>query len=147
MAKNVLLIGATGFVGSAILNELISRGHKVTAIVRDANSLAGKEGVEAVVADATNPAELARLAKGKDAVISAYNPGWKNPRQYEETMENYPKIVEGAKQAGVRRLLIVGGAGTLFVAPGVRLVDMTRPKRNLRKRQRSATTTKSSLRT
>lgn len=123
MAKNVLLIGATGFVGSAILNELISRGHKVTAIVLDANSLAGKEGVEAVVADATNPAELARLAKGKDAVISAYNPGWKNPRQYEETLENYPKIVEGAKLAGVRRLLIVGGAGTLFVAPGVRLVD------------------------
>ncbi|MBR6441863.1 MAG: NAD(P)-dependent oxidoreductase [Bacteroidales bacterium] len=123
MAKNVLLIGATGFVGSAILNELVSRGHKVTAIVREAGKLAGCEGVEAVVADATNPAELAVLAKGKDAVISAYNPGWANPRQYEETLENYPKIVEGAKQAGVRRLLIVGGAGTLFVKPGVRLVD------------------------
>ena len=87
MAKNVLLIGATGFVGSAILNELVNRGHKVTAIVRDAKSLADKQGVEAVVADATNPAELAQLAKGKDAVISAYNPGWKNPRQYEETLE------------------------------------------------------------
>ena len=123
MAKNVLLIGATGFVGSAILNELVNRGHKVTAIVRDAKSLADKQGVEAVVADDTNPAELAQLAKGKDAIISAYNPGWKNPRQYEETLENYPKIVEGAKQAGVRRLLIVGGAGTLFVNPGVRLID------------------------
>lgn len=123
MAKNVLLIGATGFVGSAILNELIGRGHKVTAIVRDAKSLTGKEGVETVVADATIPEELARLAKGKDAVVSAYNPGWKNPRQYEETLENYPKIVEGAKLSGVRRLLIVGGAGTLFVAPGVRLID------------------------
>lgn len=123
MAKNVLLIGATGFVGSAILNELIGRGHKVTAIVRDPKSLTGKEGVETVVADATIPEELARLAKGKDAVISAYNPGWKNPRQYEETLENYPKIVEGAKLSGVRRLLIVGGAGTLFVAPGVRLID------------------------
>lgn len=123
MAKNVLLIGATGFVGSAILNELIGRGHKVTAIVRDAKSLTGKEGVETVVADATIPEELARLAKGKDAIISAYNPGWKNPRQYDETLENYPKIVEGAKLSGVRRLLIVGGAGTLFVAPGVRLID------------------------
>lgn len=123
MVKNVLLIGATGFVGSAILNELIGRGHKVTAIVRNAKSLTGKEGVETVVADATIPEELARLAKGKDAVISAYNPGWKNPRQYEETLENYPKIVEGAKLSGVRRLLIVGGAGTLFVAPGVRLID------------------------
>jgi putative NADH-flavin reductase len=79
--------------------------------------------IEYVVADATNPAELAALAKDKDAVISAYNPGWANPRQYEETLENYPKIVEGAKQSGVRRLLIVGGAGTLFVKPGVRLVD------------------------
>ena len=66
---------------------------------------------------------MAKIAKGKDAVVSAYNPGWANPRQYEDTLENYPKIVEGAKQAGVRRLLIVGGAGTLFVKPGVRLVD------------------------
>ena len=122
--KNVVLIGATGFVGSAILNELIERGHKVTAIVRNLESAKVKNPlIEYVVADATNPSELARIAKGKDAVISAYNPGWTNPRQYEETLENYPKIVDGAKQSGVRRLLIVGGAGTLFVKPGVRLVD------------------------
>lgn len=123
MAKNVLLIGATGFVGSALLSELVYRGHKVTAIVRNEKALAGREDVEAVVADATDPKVLAELAKGKDAVISAYNPGWANPRQYEETLENYPKIVEGAKRAGVKRILIVGGAGTLFVAPGLRLVD------------------------
>ena len=122
--KNVVLIGATGFVGSAILNELIERGHKVTAIVRNLESAKVKNPlIEYVVADATNPSELARIAKGKDAVISAYNPGWTNPRQYEETLENYPKIVDGAKQSGVRRLLIVGGAGTLFVKPGVRLID------------------------
>ena len=122
--KNVVLIGATGFVGSAILNELIERGHKVTAIVRNLESAKVKNPlIEYVVADATNPSELTRIAKGKDAVISAYNPGWTNPRQYEETLENYPKIVDGAKQSGVRRLLIVGGAGTLFVKPGVRLVD------------------------
>ena len=122
--KNVVLIGATGFVGSAILNELIERGHKVTAIVRNLESAKVKNPlIEYVVGDATHPAELAKIAKGKDAVISAYNPGWANPRQYEDTLENYPKIVEGAKQAGVRRLLIVGGAGTLFVKPGVRLVD------------------------
>ena len=122
--KNVVLIGATGFVGSAILNELIERGHKVTAIVRNLESAKVKNPlIEYVAGDATHPAELAQIAKGKDAVISAYNPGWANPRQYEDTLENYPKIVEGAKQAGVRRLLIVGGAGTLFVKPGVRLVD------------------------
>ena len=70
------------------------RGHKVTAIVRNMNSVKVKnELIEYVVADATNPAELAAVAKGKDAVISAYNPGWANPRQYEETLENYPKIV------------------------------------------------------
>lgn len=57
------------------------------------------------------------------AILTSCNPGWGNPRQYEETLENYPKIVEGTKRAGVKRLLIVGGAGTLFVAPGLRLVD------------------------
>ena len=124
MAKNVLLIGATGFVGSALLNELLNRGHKVTAIVRDAKKVkVQNENLALVEADATDPAQLAEIAKGKDAVISAYNPGWANPRLYEDTLENYPKIVEGVKQAGVRRLLIVGGAGTLFVAPGVRLID------------------------
>lgn len=123
MVKNVLLIGATGFVGSAILNELLHRNHKVTAIVRDAKSLADNQKVETVVADATDPDTLACLAAGKDAVISAYNPGWTNPRLYEDTLENYPKILEGVRRAGVERLLIVGGAGTLFVKPGLRLVD------------------------
>ena len=121
--KNVVLIGATGYVGSAILNELVNRGHKVTAVVRDPDKVAVREGVEAVKEDVTNVEGIAKLAKGKDAVISAYNPGWANPRQYEETLENYPLIVEAAKRAGVERLLIVGGAGTLFVKPGLRLMD------------------------
>lgn len=124
MAKNVVLIGATGFVGNAILNELVLRGHKVTAIVRSIDKVkVENELIEYVVADATNPAALADVAKGKDAIISAYNPGWSNPRMYEETLENYPKILDGAKQSNVKRLLIVGGAGTLFVKPGLRLVD------------------------
>ena len=123
MKQNVLLIGATGFVGSALLNELVNRGHKVTAVVRDPEKLAGKDNVVAVKADVTDVEAIANLAKGKDAVISAYNPGWTNPRQYEETLENYPLIVEAAKKSGVNRLLIVGGAGTLFVKPGLRLVD------------------------
>lgn len=122
--KNVILIGASGFVGSAILNEALSRGHKVTAIARRPEKIsASHPNLTVVKGDATDPDTLAELANGMDAVISAYNPGWSNPRQYEETLENYPKIVEGTKRAGVRRLLIVGGAGTLFVAPGLRLVD------------------------
>ena len=69
--KNVVLIGATGFVGSALLNELVLRGHKTTAIVRDLKSVKVENPlIEYVVADATNPAELAQIAKGKDAVIS-----------------------------------------------------------------------------
>ena len=122
--KNVILIGASGFVGSAILNEALYRGHKVTAISPNPEKITvSNPNLTVVKGDATDPDTLAELAKGKDAVISAYNPGWGNPRQYEETLEHYPKIVEGTRRAGVKRLLIVGGAGTLFVAPGLRLVD------------------------
>ena len=123
MSKEVLLIGATGFVGSAILNELLSRGHKVTAVVRDPTKLEGKAGVTAVKEDVANVDAIAALAKGKDAVISAYNPGWTNPDIATLITENYPKILNAAKQSGVGRLLIVGGAGTLFCAPGLRVVD------------------------
>ena len=122
--KNVVLIGASGFVGTAILNELLNRGHKVTAIVRDAKKMTvSNTNLTIVEADVTDTDALKEAGKGKDAVISAYNPGWKNPHIYEDTLKNYPLIVESAKQAGVKRLLIVGGAGTLFYAPGKMVMD------------------------
>lgn len=122
--KDVVLIGASGFVGSAILKEALLRGHKVTALAPHPGKITVSDpNLTVVEGDATDPDTLVRVARGKDAVVSAYNPGWGNPRQYEETLENYPKIVAATKRAGVRRLLIVGGAGTLFVAPGLRLVD------------------------
>lgn len=121
--KNVLLIGATGFVGSAVLNELLERGHKVTAVVRNAAKLPQDELLTAVEQDVSDVEAIAKLAEGKDAVISAYNPGWMNPEIEKLITENYPKILEAAKKSGVERLLIVGGAGTLFCAPGLRLVD------------------------
>ena len=120
---NVLLIGATGFVGSAVLNELVSRGHKVTAVVRNIEKLAKSDLVDAVKEDVANVDAIAKLAEGKDAIISAYNPGWTNPDIATLISENYPKILEAAKKSGVERLLIVGGAGTLFCAPGLRVVD------------------------
>lgn len=123
MKKNVLLIGATGFVGSAILNELVARGHKVTAVARNTDKVAKNENVTAVKADVANVDEIASLAKGKDAIISAYNPGWTNPDIKRLIETNYPRILEAAKKSGVSRLLIVGGAGTLFVKPGLRVVD------------------------
>lgn len=120
---NVVLIGATGFVGRAILDELLSRGHKVTALVRDASKLPSREGLTSIEGNAADESVMLRAAAGKDAVISAYNPGWSNPNIAKDTVVNYPKIVSGAKKAGVKRLLIVGGAGTLFVAPGVRALE------------------------
>lgn len=122
--KNVVLIGASGFVGIAILNELLNRGHKVTAIVRDpAKVTASNPNLKVIQADVTDTDVLIEASKGKDAVISAYNPGWKNPNIYEETLKNYPLIVDSVKKAGVERLLIVGGAGTLFYAPGKMVMD------------------------
>ena len=120
---NVVLIGATGFVGSAVLNELLSRGHKVTAVVRHDSKLPANDKLTAVEEDVADVDAIAAIAKGKDAVISAYNPGWTNPDIKRLIEENYPKIVEAVKKSGVGRLLIVGGAGTLFVKPGLRVVD------------------------
>ncbi|MDE6668918.1 MAG: NAD(P)-dependent oxidoreductase [Muribaculaceae bacterium] len=123
--KDIVLLGATGYVGRALLKEALDRGEKVTAIVRNADKLKDidNSNLTVVEGDITDPEIIEKYAKGKDAIISAYNPGWANPNIYEETLENYPKILEGAKKSGVPRLLIVGGAGTLFVKPGLRLVD------------------------
>ena len=120
---NVVLIGATGFVGSAVLNELLSRGHKVTAVVRHASKLPANDNLTAVEEDVADGDAIAAIAKGKDTVIAAYNPGWSNPDIKRLIEVNYPKIVEAVKKSGVGRLLIVGGAGTLFVKPGLRVVD------------------------
>ncbi|MCG5031497.1 NAD(P)H-binding protein [Mesosutterella sp. OilRF-GAM-744-9] len=120
---HVVLIGATGTVGRAILKELLGRGHKVKAVVRDVSKLQKSPGLEAVSLDVAEEKELAAAEKGADAVISAYNPGWANPEIGRLIKENYPKILEAAKASGAGRLLIVGGAGTLFCAPGLRVVD------------------------
>ena len=122
--KNVVLIGASGFVGTAILEELLNRGYCVTAEVRNPEKMTIRNANLSVVkADVSDVNTLAAVCKGKDAVISAYNPGWANPDIYEETLKNYPLILEAVRKSGVKRLLCVGGAGTLFCAPGIRVVD------------------------
>lgn len=122
--KKTALIGASGFVGSAILKELLSRGYEVEALVRNPENVKVKDPHLTVKkVDVSDTAALAEDLKGYDAVISAYNPGWTNPDIYNLTLQNYPRILEAAKMAGVKRLLIVGGAGTLFCAPGLRVVD------------------------
>lgn len=122
--KSVVLIGASGFVGTAILNELLSRGHKVTAVVRNPEKInVSSSNLDIVKTDVSDTNVMVEICKGKDAIISAYNPGWGNPDIYEETLRNYPLILEAAKQSGTKRLLCVGGAGTLFCATGLRVVD------------------------
>lgn len=120
---NIALIGATGFVGSAVLAELLQRGHRVTVLARNPAKLAAREGLAVVAADAQDTAQVARAVAGHDAVVSAYNPGWTAPDIHDQFLKGTRAIIDGVKQADVRRLLMVGGAGSLFVAPGVQLVD------------------------
>lgn len=122
--KNIVIIGASGYVGSALLSEALNRGYRVKAIVRHPENLKTEDDhLEVVRGDVTDVAEVARLTAEADAVISAYNPGWKDPDIYEHTLLGYKAIIEGVRKSGVKRLLVVGGAGRLYVRPGVRLVD------------------------
>lgn len=122
--KKTALIGASGFVGSAILKELLSRGYEVEALVRNPENVkVNNPHLTVKKVDVADTKALADDLKGYDTIISAYNPGWTNPDIYNLTLQNYPRILEAAKEAGVKRLLIVGGAGTLFCTPGLRVVD------------------------
>ena len=117
---NVVLFGATGMVGSRILNELISRGHHVTAVARDPGKAVASPLVQALQGDVLNSTDVARLAKGADAVVSAYSPGMEEPEKLNDAVKS---LLTGLKQAGVKRLLMVGGAAGLEAAPGLRLID------------------------
>jgi putative NADH-flavin reductase len=119
----IALLGATGFVGAAILNEALDRGHFVTAIVRHPETVAPRERLVAKVGDVYDSAGLALMLAGQDAVISAFNPGWKNPRLYEDQIRGTRAIIVAVKKAGLKRVLWVGGAGGLQVAPGIRVID------------------------
>ncbi|MFS4514272.1 NAD(P)-dependent oxidoreductase, partial [Delftia tsuruhatensis] len=99
----VALIGATGFVGSAVLKELLQRGHEVVALVRDPARLAAQPHLHAVQADVLDAAAVQRAVAGADAVVSAYNAGWGNPDIYEDFMRGSRAIVAGTKAAGVKR--------------------------------------------
>lgn len=122
--KKVALIGASGYIGSQLVKELLSRGYQVTAIVRSADKIKNDDkNLKVVSADVFDTDKLAEVLKNNDAVISAYNPGWTNPNIYDDTIKGYQSIIEAVKKAGIKRLQAVGGAGSLLVAPGKTVVD------------------------
>ena len=118
----IAVIGATGYVGNAVVQELAGRGHEVTAFTRNTDKVFQAQNVAAVSAD-VNAADFADKLAGFDAVVSAFNPGWNNPNIGADFTRGANNIVEAAKAAQVPYLLIVGGAGSLYVAPGLQVID------------------------
>ncbi|MNR76107.1 NAD dependent epimerase/dehydratase family protein [compost metagenome] len=111
--SKIAIIGATGRAGSQLLEEALRRGHSVTALARNTAKLAGRARVTAIDVDVLDAAALAQAVTGHDAVFSAAH------------FSGIPAsaIINPVKKAGVPRLLVVGGAGSLLVAPGVRVLD------------------------
>ena len=110
---SIALIGATGRAGSRILTELVQRGQTVTAIVRQPEKVPALANVTALKGDVQDGEALAALLKGHDIVISAVH----------FTDTDLPVLISAVKASGVPRWLVVGGAGSLFIAPGKQLVD------------------------
>lgn len=109
----VAVIGATGQAGREITTELVRRGHKVTAIARHPDTALNHPLVDRAAGDVADPAALERLIAGHDAVVSAVR-----------FVDSDPAVLVSAVQAArVRRYLVVGGAASLEVAPGRRLID------------------------
>ena len=119
----VALIGATGFVGSSILKEALSRGHEVTAIARHPEKIKTQNNLTIVKGDVMDTDKLSETLKGNDVVVSAYNPGWTNPDIYNEFLKGSQSIQKAVKKSGVKRYIVNGGAGSLFLAPNVQLID------------------------
>jgi uncharacterized protein len=109
----IALIGASGNVGSRIAAELSSRGHEITAIGRKAAKISALPGVKPTAIDIANTEALVPILKGHAAVISSVHFVDSDPDQ----------LIRAVKAAGVPRYLVVGGAGSLQVAPGKLLVD------------------------
>ena len=107
------LIGATGFIGQYLLTEALARQHQVTALVRNPEKVAAVQGLTARAVDVHNAQQLTGALRDQDAVIlSLHHDGL-----------DFHGLIAAIKASGIARLLVVGGAGSLEVAPGVQLVD------------------------
>lgn len=116
------LYGAAGMVGSRLAKEALDRGHSVTALVRHTGKLSlSHPELKELQADASDASDVAAKVAGHDAVISAISP--RGDGGVEGFLKAARSLIAGCKQAGVKRLLWVGGAGSLEVAPGLMLMD------------------------
>ncbi|MGH8331843.1 MAG: NAD(P)-dependent oxidoreductase [Pseudomonas sp.] len=111
--SKIAIIGATGRAGSQLLEEAQRRGHSVTAIARDTSKIGQRAGVVAKNVDALDPQALQAAVAGHDVVISAAH------------FATLPAsaVVGPVQKAGVKRLLVVGGAGSLLLLDGTRVID------------------------
>ena len=111
--STIAIIGATGRAGSQLLEEALRRGHNVIAIARHADKLSARPGVTAKQVDALDATALQHAISGSDVVISAAH------------FATLPaaSVIEPVKKAGVKRLLVVGGAGSLLLPGGGRVID------------------------
>ena len=117
----IALFGSTGMIGQRILNEALRRGHKVTAIVRDASRAPlNAPNLSVKTGDVLKPEAVALAARGNEVVVSAYGPGNGDPQQFVTAAK---ALLEGVGAIQPARLIVVGGAGSLEVAPGLQLVD------------------------
>lgn len=111
----VAVIGATGFVGSHIVEELVNRNQSIKAFARNTENVLDSKNVAKVALDVNDVQALATDLKGADVVVSAFNAGWTNPNIYEDYLKGAKAIEEATKLAGVKRLIVIGGAGSLYV--------------------------------
>ncbi|RKS18741.1 hypothetical protein BJ917_4434 [Pseudomonas sp. WPR_5_2] len=111
--SKIAIIGATGRAGSQLLEEALRRGHSVTAIARDTSKIVPRSGVVSQAVDALDAAALQAAIAGHEVVISAAH------------FSTLPAaaVIGPVKQAGVKRLLVVGGAGSLLLPDGTRVID------------------------
>ena len=119
----ISLIGATGFVGNALLNELLDRNYEVKALARNTDKITiNNKNLQKQNVDIFNQEDLTEALKGSDAVISAYNPGWTNPNIHEEFLKGAESIQNAVEKSGVKKFIVIGGAGTLQI-DGKYIVD------------------------
>lgn len=121
----LVVFGATGNIGQQVVKEAISRGHEVVGVVRSPETQKSPDPKATLVkGDATDAATVARVARGADAIVSAISPRTSSRGLAASSLVDAARaVIAGAKKAGVKRVIFVGGAGSLEVAPGKRLMD------------------------